>query len=76
MTDFVPQSESKHRPCCPNHGEPLEGLPFPIPSKGKGKCPISGVDFEFEIQIDEDETKVDKFGKPMKDRKWNVEGEE
>lgn len=70
----------KYRPCCPNHGEPLEGLPFPMPNKGIGKCPVSGVDFEFELEIDEDEEKevVDKFGNKskVKSTKWNVTGDE
>jgi hypothetical protein len=64
------------KPCCPNHGEPLEGLPFPIPEKGTGICPISGCRFAYEVEIDEEEKVVDKFGKESKRMKWKLDGKE
>jgi len=64
------------RPCCPNHGEPLEGLPFPIPSKGTGKCPVSGCDFDYEVETDQEIVSQDKFGNTTKTLGWNVQGEE
>lgn len=40
-------------PRCPNHGEFLEGIGFPIPKKGTGICPVSGCPFDFVIEVDE-----------------------
>ncbi len=62
------------KPCCPNHGEPLEGCGFPLPSKGTGKCPVSGYDFNFEADTSSTKMTVDKFGKPMKVTGWKIEG--
>lgn len=64
------------KPVCPNHGEPLEGLPFPMPSKGTGKCPVSGVDFDYEVELDENQVVKDKFGNLTKVPTWEVRGEE
>ena len=64
------------KPCCPNHGEPLEGIGFPTPSKGEGQCPASGRIFAFECETDELVMKRDKNGKPIKSMTWNVTGEE
>lgn len=63
---------------CPNHKEPLEGLPFPITKKGIGKCPVSGVDFEYEANLDEDKnsTAVDKFGNKLKSQTYTVTGDD
>ena len=63
-------------PCCPNHGEPLEGIPFPMPSKGIGICPVSGCPFDYEVEVDEEITLTDKFGNVTKAVKWNVSGDE
>jgi len=64
------------KPCCPNHGEPLEGCGFPLPKKGTGKCPVSGCDFDFEVEVDEETTIVDKFGNVTKGKGWVVTGDE
>ncbi len=63
-------------PKCPNHGAPLEGLPFPLPEKGTGKCPVSGVDFEFNVSIDESRTIQDKNGNITKALAWETRGNE
>lgn len=65
-------------PVCPNHGEPLEGLPFPLQSKGTGKCPVSGVSFDYEVDLDEEsmEDVQDKFGKLTKQPVWKVMGDD
>lgn len=70
------KKNGKRVPCCPNHGEPLEGIGFPIPKKGEGMCPISGAHFAFEAESDETTTRKDKFGRIIKDINWNVTGEE
>ncbi len=66
-----------HRPLCPNHGVPLDGIGFPIPAKGEGQCPVSGVMFAFEVDIQEGEQEMikDKSGnlKP-KPGDWKVTG--
>lgn len=64
------------RPCCPNHGEPLEDTGFPLPEKGTGKCPVSGVDFEFTAETDEETIVNDKFGGTTKKVDWKVTGDE
>lgn len=61
---------------CPNHGEPLEGLPFPVPKKGTGICPVSGVSFDYEAEGDDSRMTTDKFGNPSKVFDWKVTGEE
>lgn len=43
-------------PVCPNHGEPLEGLPNPMTAKGVGICPVSRVRFEYEVDIESADT--------------------
>lgn len=65
---------TSYGPKCPNHGCPLEGLPFPLPTKGTGRCAISGVAFDYEIEIDETSKKVDKNGNLIKDISWKVDG--
>ena len=65
-----------YRPVCPNHGEPLDGIPFPMPSKGTGICPVSGCPFDFEVELDEAQLVKDKFGNTTKAIKWNVQGDE
>lgn len=60
-----PQEEQHYirgKPCCPNHGEPLEGLPDPLTPKGTGKCPVSGCDFDYVIDLDDKKVERDKFG--------------
>lgn len=47
-------------PCCPNHGEPLEGLPTPMTTTGVGMCPISGARFEYKVDIDAETTEYIK----------------
>lgn len=64
------------KPRCPNHGEPLEGLPFPLDSKGIGKCPVSGVDFEYEARTDDSQIKKDKEGNIIKNVGYQVTGDE
>lgn len=61
-------------PKCPNHGETLEGFPFPMPSKGTAKCPVLGVDFDYEAEVDEDKLTTDKDGFVTKSSKWKVDG--
>lgn len=60
-------------PCCPNHGEPLEDVGFPIPRKGRGMCPVSGVRFDFEAELNQNATAKDKNGNLVKVATWNVE---
>lgn len=62
------------KPTCPNHGCPLDGLPFPMPSKGSGICPVSGATFEFEVSVEEDVMAKDANGNLSKKRGWKVEG--
>lgn len=64
------------RPCCPNHGEPLVDIPFPMPAKGIGICPVSGFSFEYEVELDEDKIIKDKDGNLSKATKWKVDGQE
>ncbi len=66
----------KNRPSCPNHGEALEGLPFPLPRKGSGICPVSGVPFDFIAETDEESVKVDKNGHMTKQTNYRVEGDD
>ena len=68
--------KNSFKPCCPNHSEPLEGLPFPLPLKGQGRCPISGCMFEYEVELDENKVFVDKFGKKQFAKVFKVEGNE
>lgn len=63
-------------PKCPNHGETLEGFPFPMTSKGTAKCPVSGVDFDYEAEVDQIKNVVDKDGNVTKGSKWHLEGHE
>lgn len=63
-------------PRCPNHGEFLEGIGFPIPKKGTGICPVSGCPFDFVIEVDENVMVQDKFGNVTKQTKWQVDGED
>ena len=64
------------RPCCPNHNEPLEDIPFPMPSKGVGICPVSGCPFDFEVELDETKVVQDKNGNLEKATSWKVSGDE
>lgn len=64
------------KPCCPNHGEPLEGLPFPLTKKGTGMCPVSGCHFDYVMELDETDMVKNKFGVMEKKKKWNVTGDE
>lgn len=63
-------------PRCPNHGEFLEGIGFPMPKKGTGICPVSKCPFDFEIETDEATMVVDKNGEMQKKVGWSVNGEE
>lgn len=65
-----------HRPRCPNHGEVLEGVGFPLPKKGTGTCPVSGVPFSFEVESDDTAAGdvKDKFGNISKTGRWKVSG--
>lgn len=53
-------AEKKRMPCCPNHGEPLEGLPVPMTNKGTGVCPISKCHFDYEVDLDAETTEYIK----------------
>lgn len=64
------------KPSCPNHGEPLEGIGFPIPRKGTGTCPISGVPFDFEADFDQHAVIKDKDGNLTKAPIWQMTGDE
>lgn len=77
MSEFKSVSK-KHVPCCPNHGEPLYGLPNPIPNKGIGRCPVSNCAFAYEIETNEGTTKreVDKYGNIKDVKTYKVTGEE
>jgi hypothetical protein len=70
--------QTKGRPSCPNHGEPLEDIPFPMPKKGVGICPVSKCPFDYEVEVDEDKVEegVDKFGNKTKIAPWKVTGDE
>ena len=79
MTIFQPTSQMKKRrmPCCPNHGEPLEGLPVPLTPKGTGMCPISGCSFDYSAQFEGEgvEYEKDQFGNLVAIPTYTVEGE-
>lgn len=69
MADFAPKKPAKGKskmPCCPNHGEPLEGLPKPLTPKGTGMCPISGCWFDYEVSLDAGDTEY------VKDHNGNI----
>lgn len=85
MSQFQPKAtkaKPRGRPCCPNHGEPLEGIGFPMPSKGTGICPVSGVPFDYEIEVDPNEANqvVEKDAqgnlKKVPGMVWKVSGDE
>lgn len=63
-------------PCCPNHGEPLEGVPKPLPSKGTGMCPVSGCSFDFECDVENAVAKKDKNGNVTHEYTIGVTGSE
>ena len=54
------RQEKRRMPCCPNHGEPLEGLPNPLTSKGTGMCPVSGCWFDYTAQFDGEDVQYEK----------------
>lgn len=60
MAEFKPLTNKKRVPCCPNHGEPLDGVGYPIPRKGEGICPVSGAHFDFEISLDQESVEYEK----------------
>lgn len=64
------------KPKCPNHGCPLDGIPWPLPKKGEGMCPVSGAHFAFEAQVDEASTEMekDKNGNMIKKVGWKLSG--
>ncbi len=55
-----PKSKKSQVPCCPNHSEPLEGLPVPLTSKGTGICPISKCSFDYEVELDSETQTYEK----------------
>lgn len=61
-------------PRCPNHGEPLYGMPFPLPSQGVGKCPVSHCDFEFTAETDEGKVVKNADGSMSKAVGWKLSG--
>lgn len=63
-------------PCCPNHGEPLEGIGSPPPSEGTGICPVSGCPFDYKADWDEHEIVRHIDGSTHKIPKWKLTGEE
>lgn len=74
MADIIVTPSTK--PKCPNHGCPLDGIPFPMPRKGEGICPVSGAHFAFEVEGDEMKLMdgVDKFGNKTKVAGWKITG--
>lgn len=78
MADFAPVPKKNKAIVCPNHGEPLEGLPSPIPSKGTGRCPISKCMFNYEISMETGDTTYvkDHNGNITAVPTYKVEGEE
>jgi len=64
------------KPCCPNHGEPLEGIPQPMPNKGTGVCPVSGYSFEYEVDTANSVAQKDKFGNVSYEYDINIIGNE
>lgn len=80
MAEFQPSlNRRKNRvPCCPNHGEPLEGLPHPLTPTGTGICPISKAEFDYSIDLDERSNiqEVDKNGNIKTIPTYKVTGEE
>lgn len=60
MAEFKPVVNKSSVPCCPNHGEPLEGIPRPMPAKGTGRCPISKCMFSYEAQVEEGTMRYEK----------------
>lgn len=75
-------NKPRGKPSCPNHGEPLEGIGFPMPSKGTGICPVSGCPFDYEIEVDNAEAsqvmEKDSTGnlKKVPGTMWKVSGDE
>lgn len=65
-----------YRPKCPNHHEPLEGLPFPLEEKGTGICPVSGVPFSYQVELDDNKIVQNKDGSLQPEKGWKVEGDE
>lgn len=66
-----------HRPTCPNHKCPLDGIPFPMPRKGEGICPVSGARFAFEVNAQEasEEMVKDRDGRLVpRPADWKVIG--
>ena len=76
------KAKPRGRPCCPNHGEPLDGIGFPMPSKGTGICPVSKCPFDYEIQVDNTEAgqvverSSDGTLKKVPGSTWKVSGDE
>lgn len=60
MADFVPLQPKNKSIVCPNHAEPLEGLPNPLTPKGTGRCPISGCHFSYVIDMEAESTAYEK----------------
>ena len=64
-------------PRCPNHGcELLLTSEQRTQTSGISPCPESNCPFAWtqEVRTHEQEMKVDKFGNPVKDVTWKVEG--
>lgn len=78
MATFQPKAPKNTAIVCPNHSEPLEGLPNPLPSKGEGMCPISGAMFAYEVDLESGETTYikDKNGNLVPVPTYKVTGEE
>ncbi len=72
MTQTKPSFGAK----CPNHGEFLEGIPFPHPEKGSGICPVSGASFAYEVEVDQTKVVQDKEGNLTKKIDWKLTGKE
>jgi hypothetical protein len=66
------------KPRCPNHGCPLEGIPWPAPLKGQAVCPVSGAHFAYEIQgqFQGEGIRKDKFGNLITEKVYKVTGQE
>lgn len=74
MSDRVIFQRGTGKPCCPNHGCPLEGLPFPMNSKGVGMCPVSGAHFTYEAEVNENKMVKDINGNLKPEKQWKLIG--
>ena len=60
------------KPKCPDCGEQLEGLPFPLPNKGEGRCPVGMCMVTFEVDLTNSTMAKGKDGKLYKTSRWKM----